>query len=95
LAGRSSTGIMISAISSVIVCLKGQTLLEDVVDLAKLLSLNGVDVKGILMARRSWLERGNRRVSSSPRGDQVDEPWPHMDIIECGRPSRNGDRTLL
>lgn len=94
LAARSSTGIMISAISSVIVCMKGQTLLEDVVDLVELLSVNGVDVKGILIARRRWRKRVKRRVSSSLRGDDTDEPWPRIDVIECGKPSRNGDRTL-
>jgi hypothetical protein len=91
LAARSSTGMMVSAISSVIVCLKGQTLLEDVVDLAELLSVNGVDVKGILMARRRWRERLKRRVLWSPRED-TGEPWP-VHVVECGRPSSNGDRT--
>jgi hypothetical protein len=93
LAARSRTGIMISAISSVIVCLKGQTLLEDVVDLVELLSVNGADVKGILIAR--WPKREKRRVSSSPRGDNTDEPWPRIDVIECGRPSQNGDRAAF
>ena len=92
LAARSSTGIMISAVSSVIVCLKGQTLLEDVVDLAELLSFNGIDVNGILIAHRSWRKRMKRRDSSSPRGANTDEPWPRIDVIECGRPSQNGDR---
>jgi hypothetical protein len=93
LAARSFTGIMVSAISSVIVCLKGQTLLEDVVDLVELLSVNGVDVKGILIA--SWRKGEKRRVSSSPRGDNSDEPWPRIDVIECGRPSENGDRAAF
>jgi Chain length determinant protein len=93
LAARSFTGIMISAISSVIVCLKGQTLLEDVVDLVELLSVNGVDVKGILIA--SWRKGEKRRVSSSPRGDNTDELWPRIDVIECGRPSENGDRAAF
>jgi capsular polysaccharide biosynthesis protein len=90
LAARSSTGIMISAVSSVIMCLKGQTLLEDVVDLVELLSVNGVDVNGILMARRSWRKHVKRPFSSSPRWGNTDEPWPRIDVIECGRPSRNG-----
>ena len=92
LAARSSSGIMISAVSSVIVCLKGQTLLEDVVDLAELLSFNGVDVNGILIAHRSWRKRMKRRDSSSPRGANTGEPWPRIDVVECGRPSQNGDR---
>jgi hypothetical protein len=92
LAARSSTGIMISAVSSVVVCLKGQTLLEDVVDLVELLSFNGVDVNGILIAHRSWRKRMKRRDSSRPRGANTDEPWPRIDVIECGRPSQNGDR---
>jgi capsular polysaccharide biosynthesis protein len=93
LAARSSTGIMISAVSSVVVCLKGQTLLEDVVDLVELLPFNGVDVNGILIAHRSsWRKRMKRRDSSSPRGVNTDEPWPRIDAVECGRPSQNGDR---
>jgi capsular polysaccharide biosynthesis protein len=91
LAARSSTGIMISVMSSVIVCLKGQTRLEDIIDLEKLLSLNGIEVKGILMARRRWRKRVKRRVAS----DNTDQDWPRIDVIECGRPSGNGDRKLF
>jgi hypothetical protein len=94
LAARSSTGIMISAVSSVIVCLKGQTRLEDVIDLEKLLSLNGIEVKGILVARRSWRKRVKRRVASSPRADNTDQDWARIEVIECGRPSGNGNGTL-
>jgi capsular polysaccharide biosynthesis protein len=94
LAARSSTGIMISAVSSVIVCLKGQTRLEDVIDLEKLLSLNGIEVKGILVARRSWRKRVKRRVASSPRADNTDRDWARIEVIECGRPSGNGNGTL-
>ena len=93
LAARSFTGIMISAISSVIVCLKGQTLLEDVVDLVELLSANGVDVKGILITRRR--KREKRRVSWSPRAVDTDEPRPRIDVIECGRPSQNGNKAAF
>ncbi len=93
LAARSSTGIMISAISSVIMCLKGQTLLEDVVELAKLLNLRGIEVKGVLMVRRPWLERVIPRGSSRRRADNTDEDWERIDVIECGRPSKNGDWT--
>jgi capsular polysaccharide biosynthesis protein len=91
LAARSSTGIMFSGTASVIVCRKGQTLLEDVVDLDKLLSLNGVDVKGILIARRQWRKREKQHVASRQQLDDASEPWSF--IVECGRPSQNGDRT--
>jgi hypothetical protein len=112
LAARSSTGIMFSATASVIVCLKGQTLLEDVVDLDQLLSLNGVDVKGILMARRQWRKRERRRVALRPQPDVTVEPWsviaepkpvigepkpvigrPGSVVVECGKPSQNGNGT--
>jgi hypothetical protein len=93
LAARSSTGIMFSGTASVIVCLKGQTLLEDVVDLDKLLSLNGVDVKGILIARRQWRKREKQRVASRQQLDDTVEPWSGSSVVECGRPSQNGDRT--
>jgi capsular polysaccharide biosynthesis protein len=94
LVARSSTGIMISAVSSVIMCLKGQTVLEDLVDLIELLSVNGVDVNGILMVRRGWRKRIRRRVSPSRRASNGSEPSPRIDVVECGKPSRNGDRTL-
>jgi hypothetical protein len=115
LAARSSTGIMISAVSSVIVCLTGQTLLEDVVDLAELLSFNGVDVNGILIAHRSWRKRMKRRVALREQPDDAVEPKPVIGepkpvivkpapvtgkpgsvvvgIVECGRPSQNGNGT--
>ena len=94
LAARSSTGIMFSGTSSVIVCLKGQTLVEDVVDLDKLLYLNGVDVKGILLARRRWRKREIQRVASRHRLDNADEAWPRITVVECGKPSQNGDGKL-
>lgn len=91
MAARSSTGIMVAAISSVIMCLKGQTLLEDVVELSKLLYLRGIDVKGVMLVRRPWLERVKPRGGSSrPRADDTDEDWARI-VVECGRPSRNGD----
>ena len=90
LATRSSTGIMISAISSVIMCLKGQTLLEDVVELAKLLSLGGIEVKGVMIVRRPWLERLKVRDSLRRRTDDTDEDWVRIGVVECGRPSQNG-----
>jgi capsular polysaccharide biosynthesis protein len=112
LAARSSTGIMSSATASVIVCLKGQTLLQDVVDLDQLLSLNGVDVKGILMARRQRRKRERRRVALRPQPDVTVEPWsvigepkpvigepkpvigrPGSVVVECGKPSQNGNGT--
>ena len=93
LAERSSNGILMSAISSVIMCLKGQTLLEDVVELSKLLSLRGIDVQGVMIVRRPWLERVKQRGSSRPRADDTDEDWVRIDVVECGRPSRNGDWT--
>jgi hypothetical protein len=122
LAARSSTGIMFSGTASVIVCLKGQTLLEDVVDLDKLLSLNGVEVKGILMARRQWRKRGRQRVALRQQPDDTVEPWSVngepkpvigepkpvigepkpvigkpgsvvVGVVECGRPSQNGNGT--
>lgn len=91
LAARSSSGMMSSAVSSVIVCLKGQTLLEDVVDLIELLSVNSVDVNGILIADRSWRKRMKRRGSSSARGTNIDAR--RIDSIDLGGPSRNGDKT--
>lgn len=94
LAARSATGIAISAVSSVIVCLKGQTILDDVVDLVELLSVNGVDVSGILMVRRRWRRRMKRRVSSTPRGNNDDELLPRVAVIECGRASENGHKAL-
>jgi hypothetical protein len=94
LAARSSTGIMFSGTSSVIVCLKGQTLVEDVVDLDKLLCLNGVEVKGILLARRHWRKRERQRVASRYHLDNVDEAWPRIAVVECGRPSPNGNGAL-
>ena len=93
LAARSSTGIMFSGTASVIVCLKGDTLLEDVVDLDKLLSLNGVEVKGILIARRQWRKREKQRATSRPQPDNTDEPWSVTGVVECGKPSQNGSRT--
>jgi hypothetical protein len=114
LAARSSTGIMFSGTASVIVCLKGQTLLEDVVDLDKLLSFNGVDVKGVLVARRQWRKREKQRVTLRQQRDDTVEPWSvtgepkpairepkpviresgsvEVVVVECGRPSQNGDR---
>ena len=114
LAARSSTGIMFSGTASIIVCLKGQTLLEDVVDLDKLLSFNGVDVKGVLVARRQWRKREKQRVALRQQRDNTVEPWSvikepkpvirepkpvirepgsvEVGVIECGRPSQNGDR---
>jgi capsular polysaccharide biosynthesis protein len=94
LVARSSTGIMISAVSSVIMCQKGQTVLEDIVDLVELLSVNGVDVNGILMVRPSWRKRIRRRVSPSHRAGHTRESSPRIDVVECGKPSPNGDRTL-
>ena len=93
LAARSSTGIMTSAISSVIMCLKGQTLLEDVVEVAKLLHLRGIDVKGVMMVRRRWLERMRSGDSSRRGSGDTEEDWTRIAVVECGRPSRNGDGT--
>jgi capsular polysaccharide biosynthesis protein len=114
LAARSPTGIMFSGTAAVIVCRKGQTLLEDVVDLDQLLSLNGVDVKGILMAHRQWRKRERQRVALRQQPDDTVEPWSVIEepkpvirepkpvigqhgsvasVIECGRPSQNGNGT--
>jgi hypothetical protein len=93
LAARSSSGIMFSGTASVIVCLKDQTLLEDVVDLDKLLSLNGVEVKGILIARRQWRKREKQRVASRHQLDNTDDPWSVIGVVECGKPSQNGNGT--
>ena len=93
LAARSSTGIMFSGTSSVIVCMKGRTLLEDVVDLDRLLYLNGVEVKGILVGRRQWRKRERQHFASPRQLDNIDDPRSVIGIVECGRPSQNGDGT--
>jgi hypothetical protein len=58
-----------------------------------LLNLRGIEVKGVLMVRRPWLERVIPRGSSRRRADNTDEDWERIDVIECGRPSKNGDWT--
>jgi capsular polysaccharide biosynthesis protein len=95
LAARSSTGIMISGTASVIVCLKGQTLLEDVVDLDKLLSFNGVDVKGILVARRQWRKRAKQRVASREQLDDAVQPELVIEVVQNGKPSQNGNGSVI
>jgi hypothetical protein len=93
LAARSSTGIMFSGTASVILCLKGRTLLEDVVDLDELLSLNGVDVKGILIARRQWRKRAKQGVASRRQLDDAVQPAPVIGELEFDKPSQNGNGT--
>jgi subunit length determinant Wzz-like protein len=95
LAARSSTGIMFSGTASVIVCLKGQTLLEDVVDLDELLSLNGVEVKGVLVARRQWRKRAKQRVASREQLDDAVQPELVIEVVESGKPSQNGNGSVM
>jgi hypothetical protein len=86
---------MISGTASVIVCLKGQTLLEDVVDLDKLLSFNGVDVKGILVARRQWRKRAKQRVASREQLDDAAQPELVIEVVQNGKPSQNGNGSVI
>jgi len=81
------TTLAAQATAAVVVCRKRRTLVEDVADLVRVLSLNGVNLKGILIADRRRPSRPTRaRQPTVPtaEADDTDRPWPRIDVLEAG-----------
>jgi capsular polysaccharide biosynthesis protein len=87
------TALAARANAAVVVCRKRRTPVEDVVDLAALLSLNGLDVRGILIATHRRQQREKQPLPSSADGDDTDRPWPRIDVLEAGMTGRGHRRT--
>jgi hypothetical protein len=93
-----SHGIAALAVRShtaVIVARRTETLVEDVVQLGKLLGLNGIDVKGVISVRRARGKGVKRHgtVIDSPPDERTEGPCPTIDLVEAAMSSRNGGRT--
>jgi hypothetical protein len=81
--------------TAVIVARRTETLVEDVVQLGKLLGLNGIEVKGVISVRRArkkGVKRHDALIGSVP-DESPEDPWPTVDLLEAGMGSRNEGRT--
>ena len=79
-----SHGIVALAVHShtaVIVARATETLVEDVVQLGKLLGLNGIAVKGVVSVSRARVKRHGPVIGSSP-DERTDESRPTIDLVE-------------
>jgi len=69
--------------SAVIVCRRRRTRERDVQDLAALLSSNGIELRGILIAGRRRLTRQQPVTVAANRHGETEQPWPRIDVLEA------------
>lgn len=81
--------------TAVIVARRNETLIGDVLQLGKLLGLNGIDVKGVISVRRAR-GKGDERLGTpigSSRDERTEAPRPTIDLPEAAMSSHNEGRT--
>jgi hypothetical protein len=78
--------------TAVIVANSRGSLVEDVVELARLFELNGIGVKGVIVASRRLPKPLSRKPSEHTADSRRPEtPWPSIDVLEeAGIPRRHG-----
>jgi hypothetical protein len=78
--------------TAVIVANASGSLVEDVVELCRLFGLNGIEVKGVIVASRRLPKPLRGKLSEPPACSQGPEtPWPSIDVLEeSGAPRRHG-----
>lgn len=82
--------------TAVIFTRRGKTFVEDVISLGKLLEMNGIDVRGVVIVRPTRAGAGRRPVggTASKSLEASDRPWPTIDVLEEEMSGRSNGRTV-
>jgi hypothetical protein len=84
--------LAIQSSTAVIVARGAKTFVQDVVQLGKLLQLNGIRVTGVLSVSRGR-RNATRRRGEGTSGETAEQPWPTIDVLEAAMSSHNENRT--